>query len=218
MGVSLSTLTGRLGEKVPARNGVPADYDQICQEAVLQLGQDVPLIRTATLSIVSGTATYSLPTDFLFLIELEGLASPDGVIIGDSGLIPVSATWEERYYIGGGEITFDPTPTYSVSRDLRYGAVYELDDSNVYQRLTENGARVALLYGQYLALMEQANAVAGNAWRYQIGDEMVDKTKQGEGLRQMGEAALRRYEAAVKPLKAYGSRSRVGYGLDPDSF
>lgn len=214
MAVTLADLVGRLQRSVPARNGVPStdDYTQHVKDAVLQLSTDVPLVRLAELSIVNGTATYNLATDFLFLVELEGIASADGIIISDAGLIPVSALWEESYYIDGSTITFDPVPTYTMSRNYRYGALYELSgavDSETYARMTQNGARFALLYAEYLALAQQANAVAGDGWKYQIGDEMVDKSNQGRGLLGQAQGLLTQYESAIKTQKGYGSVGRV---------
>ena len=213
MAMTLAALVSRLQSAVPARNSVPSsdDYEQHVQDAVLQLATDVSLIRVATLSVVSGTATYNLASDYLFLIELEGVASPDGVIVSEAGLIPVSAEWDEEYYLDGSTITFDPAPTYTMSRDYRYGALHELTGSagsETYARLTQNGARVALLYAQYLALQQQAAVVAGDGWRYQIGDEMVDKSNQGRGLASQAAGLLGQYQMAVKPLKGYGSTAR----------
>lgn len=214
MAVTLADLKSRLQSAVPARGSVPSsgDYEQHVKDGVLQLSSDVPLVRVATLSIVNGTATYNLASDFLFLVELEGIASADGVILSDAGIVPVSALWEESYTVDGSTISFDPTPTYTMSRDYRYAALYELTGSpgsETYSRLTLNGARVALLYAQYLALTQQANVVAGDGWKYQIGDEMVDKSNQGRGL--LGQAAglLTQYQMAVgQQRKGYGSRER----------
>lgn len=208
MAVSLESMVSRLENQVPARNGVPADYEQVVQDAVLQLSQDVPRVAVGTLSVVAGTATYDLPSDFLFLIQLESLSNPDGIIISDAGIIPIPVHWEEQYYVDGAEITFDPTPTYTLTRQYRYAALYELDSNDVYQKLTTNGARVALLYAQYLALTEQANAVAGDGWRYRIGDEEVDKSKQGDGLGKRAQGLLDAYQREVKAQKGYGSRAR----------
>lgn len=213
MAVALNALVTRLQSAVPARNSVPSadDYEQHVKDAVLQLSTDVPLLRVATLSIVANTATYNLASDFLFLIELEGVASADGVLISDAGLIPVSAMWEEETYIDGTTITFDPTPTYTMSRDYRYAAIYELtgvDPDETYARMNQNGARLALLYAQYLALTQQANVVAGDGWRYQIGDEMVDKTRQGQGLLTQGQGLLTQYQGAIQSQKGYGSTAR----------
>lgn len=209
MGISLSTLVARLQGLAPALNGAPGDYGQLVQDAVAQLSGDVPMTKTAALAIVSGQAAYDLPSDFRFLISLERVARPDGLIIGNTGLIPVSASFEESYDIEGNRIVFTPTPTYSLSRTLRYGAGHVLDGSQIYQRLSENGARIALLYGQYLVLLAQANAMAPAGWKYQIGDEMVDKSSQSGKVREQADGLLKQYQLAVKPLKGYGMTGAV---------
>ena len=214
MAVTLADLVSRLQRSVPARNGVPSsdDYEQHVQDAVLQLSTDVPLVRAGTLSVVNGTAIYNLATDFLFLIEMGGIASAGGVIISSAGLIPVSTLWEESYTVDGSTITFDPVPTYTMGRDYRYAALYELTGSagsETYARLTQNGARVALLYAQHLALTQQANGVAGDGWKYQIGDEMVDKSNQSKGLLADAQVLLTQYQMTVKQQKGFaGSRAR----------
>lgn len=204
MGVSLVTLSRRLENSVPKVNGVPEDYDQLVKDSVEQISSDVPMTKTMTLTMVSGTAAYDLPADFRFLISLENVVRQGGVIIGNSGLIPITARFEESYDVEGNRIVFSPTPTYSLSRTLRYGAGHVLDGNNSYPRLTENGARIALLYAQHLALMAQANTVAPAGWKYQIGDEMVDKSGQAGKLREQADGLLKQYQAAVKPLKGYG--------------
>ena len=59
MTVPLADLVSRLQAAVPPRDGVPSssDYAQHVKDAVLQLGQDVPLRRTTALNVVRGTAT-----------------------------------------------------------------------------------------------------------------------------------------------------------------
>lgn len=215
MTVALADLVSRLQVAVPAKNDVPstADYQQHIKDAVLQLAQDVPLIRTAELAIVAGTATYTLPSDFLFLIAVDAIAghARDGVIIGSNGLVPVARDWCERCEVVGGEITFYPTPVYTTLRTLRYAALYELTGTSgneQYNALTQNGARIALLYAQYLALTQQASAVAGDGWRYQIGDEMVDKSNQGKGISNQADGLLSQYRRAVQQSKGYGSTGR----------
>ena len=42
-----------------------------------------------------------------------------------------------------------------------------------------------------------SNAVATGGWKYTIGDETVDKTKQGENLRKSIKALLDEYLEAV---------------------
>ncbi len=208
MSVSLATLAARLQVAVPARSGVPADYNQLAQDAVAQLGWDVPAVRTAALAIEPGVASYALPDDFLFVIELPSVA--DLVMTGDTlvtaaGLVPLSGYAgygiDEIYEIGGGEITFYPTPAHSLTRSIRYAAGHVLDEVECYPRLNENAARIALLYGQYLALMAQAATTAADSWKYSIGDESVDKSGQAKGLRETAEGLLAQYQRAISGLK-----------------
>ena len=205
MTISIAQLADRLQRAAPARNGVPGDYERLAQDAVLQLSQDIPVITTVTVQVTAGQATYDLPADFLYEIELAGLPAQGGVIVSNGGLIPVSSNWEETHYVEGATLRFDPVPTYSTTRILRYAAQH-VATAGVYPRLSENGARVAMLYGQYLALMEQANAVAGDAWSYKIGDESVDKRGQGAAIQAQASAALTNYQNAIRPLQGYGSR------------
>jgi hypothetical protein len=163
MTISIAQLADRLQRTVPARNGVPGDYERLAVDAVHQLSQDVPVITAVTIQVVAGQAAYGLPADFLYEIELTGLPAQGGVIVSNGGLIPVGNGWEETHYIEGDTLRFDPVPTYSTTRTLRYAAQH-VATAGVYPRLSENGARVAMLYGQYLALMEQANATAGDGW------------------------------------------------------
>jgi len=206
--IALTVLVARLQSAVPQRNGAPADYARLVQDAVAQLSQDVPIITTATIAVVAGVASYQLPADFLFEIELSGLAASGGVIIGDGGLVPVAAGWEEAHYVEGDQLRFDPAPGYSMARTLRYAAGHVLA-GGFYPRLSENGARIALLYAQHLALTEQAVAVAGDGWSYKIGDESVDKRGQGAAIQAQAAAVLANYQNAVKALRGYGSQYRA---------
>jgi hypothetical protein len=208
MTVSLQTLADRLQRAVPARNGVPGDYEQLCRDAVAQLSQDLPVITSATIQVTAGVAAYALPADFLSVIELGGVGGGSGVIVGDNGLIPVGGGWQEMHYIEGDSIRFEPVPAYTAARTLRYAAQYTANAGGVYPRLSENGARVALLYAQYLALLEQANAVAGDGWSYKIGDESVDKRGVGAAIQAQAAQALTGYHNAMRPLQGYGSRYR----------
>ena len=205
MTIAIATLADRLQRAVPARNGVPGDFERLAQDAVQQLSQDVPVITAATIQVTAGQAAYELPPDFLYEIELAGVPVQGGVIVGSNGLIPVGSGWEETHYIEGDTLRFDPVPTYTATRTLRYAAQH-VAVAGVYPRLSENGARVAMLYGQYLALMEQANAVAGDGWSYKVGDESVDKRGQGAAVQAQASAALSSYQNALRPLQGYGSR------------
>lgn len=181
---------------------------QVVEDAVEQLSQDVPIQTSTTLSIVSGTATYDLPAEFLFLIELPALVSSDNVLLSDGGIIPMATAWEERWYVEGDSIRFEPTPSYTMVRTLRYAARHVLSDG-VWPRLSENAARIALLYGRYLALQQQASTLAEGGWRYKIGDEEIDKSRQGSAMLEQVNAALEGYRTAVRQLQSYGSVHRV---------
>ena len=200
MAVSLATLRTRLESDVPARGGIPGDeqYERAVRDAVADYGRRNPLRKLTTLSIVSGTATYDLPDDFLRVITLESLTSPDGVIISAEGLIPVSATYSERYYITGTQITFDPTPTFTVSRDLWYAATYVLDDSYEYADMTEADAGIVLLKARALAKRMQADGVtAGDIIEYQVGDARVKRADLGKSLSSAAVTLEQEYLAAV---------------------
>jgi hypothetical protein len=206
--VALSTLAARLTAAVPVKYGQPADYNQLVKDAIAQLSQDVPIVTSTDLAIVSGTASYTLPTDFLFVISLASLTAPgQGVIIGAS-LVPVPQSFSERYYIEGDQIRFVPTPTYTVARTLRYAACHVLNAAVVYPRLTENGARIAMLYAQHLALSAQAAVGGAAAWKYSIGDEMVDKSRAGTALMEQADGLLKQYQQAIRGLKGTGMRAQ----------
>ena len=209
MSIALAVLADRLQRAIPQRNDAPSDYEQLAREAVAQLSQDLPIVTATAIQVVAGVASYALPADFLHLIELGGVVwTGSRVILGDNGIVPLAGDWQEATYIEGDTLRLDPVPAYTATRTLRYAAAHILA-GGVYGRLSENGARVALLYGQYLALMEQANAQAGDGWSYKIGDESVDKRGLAAAIQTQAAAALSNYNNAVRPLKGYGSQYKA---------
>jgi hypothetical protein len=199
MGIALADLKTRLESAVPARDSVPSStqYEQCVKDAVADYGRRRPMQRRTTLSIINGTATYDLPSDFHRIVKLESLTHQDGVINSSEGLIPVSSSFTENYTIAGRTVTFWPTPTYSLTRDLWYLAIHVLDASSEYTYLTDEDASVLILLAQAKALRLQANAVAGDAWKYEFGDERVDKTNQVKALRDQAAFLEREYGEAV---------------------
>lgn len=209
MSVALAALVARLQGAVPQRDGAPADYEQLCTDAVAQLGLDVPIVASTAIQVTAGVASYALPADFLYLIDLTAGAPVQGnILVSDAGLVPLAGGWAEAYYVEGSSLRFEPVPAYSARRTLRYAAGYALAGGS-YARLSENGARIALLYAQYLALSEQANAQAGDGWSYKIGDESVDKRGLAAAINAQSLAALEAYAVALRPLKGYGSQYRA---------
>lgn len=207
MSISLALLTARLQSMAPPRNGLPADYEQLVRDAVAQLGRDVPIITSAEIVIIAGQATYDLPADFLFLIELES-AVGNAYLGGGGGIVALTAWQSERALVEGDTLRLAPTPVYGMARTLRYAAGYAITDG-AYSRLSENGARIALLYATHLALMAQAADAAAGAWKYQIGDEMVDRSQHGRAVNEQAGGALKQYQSAVAQLRGYGQRARM---------
>jgi len=204
--VALATLVARLQAAVPARGDAPseAQYELAVEDAVEDYGARRPMQQTCDVAVTRGVAGYVLPDDFVKLIRFESLQAPDGVLNTPEGLIPVPATFRERVMVQGGRLALSPTPAYSATRRLWYGAKHVLDESQVYPLMTESEARIVLLKAQALALGLQANSVAGSGWRYRIGDEEVDKSKLGAGLREQAQAREAEYRAALEALGCWG--------------
>ena len=209
MSMTLAALVAKVTAAVPTRNGAPSadQYEGCVQDAAEDLSARMSHQKVVTLSIVAGTGSYALPSDFLRAIRIEALLATDGVLISDVGLIPVDAAWEELHTYAGQTLTITPTPVYTTSRRLWYVAGHVLDDNEAYPDMTSQEGALVALKAQALALGLQANAALREGWRYQIGDELVDKaglaaefSKQAAAL---DEVYRRAVLAAVGP---YGSR------------
>jgi hypothetical protein len=178
---TLAVLIAELQSEVPAVNSVPTvtQYTQAIKDAVAEFSRRCGLAKVATLSIVSGTATYNLPSDFLKMIMLESVSGADGVIISDSGIIPISADWDETYQIVNKVITFSPTPAYSMTREYRYKMAWVLSgasESETYADMGEDEAQIVMLKAKSLAKEKLANALAsGGGMKYSLGAVSVDK-------------------------------------------
>lgn len=215
MSISLNELTDRLAADVAARDSIPSaeQYRRLVIAAVTDFGQRAGRYKIATLSIVSGTATYALPTDFVRLTQLESLQYPDNLMITGAGLTPLPQSFQERHTIAGGQITFYPTPSYSITRYLHYQAGWVLDAGDNYDELEEGHAEILLQHAASKALTLQANHYAAQAWQYQVGDERVSKEKLAEALRAQSKAVNEAYVAAITTYNSsYGSRASYPEG------
>lgn len=188
----LSLLVDRLADDVPAEDGVPSEeqYERAVQDAVRDFSERCGLEQIASLNIVPGTATYDLPEDYLKMISLESFASADGVIISAQGLIPISATWQERHTIRNGQITFRPTPTFTMAREFSYKAAWVstvLEDDYApdedFETMGEREARIVLLKAKSIAMNKLSNAQAGSAIKYSFGAVSEDLTGGAESTR-----------------------------------
>lgn len=207
MSVLLSDLVERLAADVPAEDSVPSNtqYEKAIQDAVRDFSERCGLERISTLNIVPGTATYDLPADYLKMISLESFASADGVIISAQGIIPISANWEEHHTIRNGQITFYPTPTFTMAREMRYKAAWigtdiAADASEAadidYETMGEREARIVLLKAQANALGKQSNAMSGQILKYSLGAVSVDKGTNVDDKRKKVDAFRDEYLAA----------------------
>lgn len=178
---TLAALVSILQSEVPAVNSTPttAQYQQAIKDAVIEFSRRCGRGIWAELSIVSGTATYDLPADFLSLISLEMMVGVDGVLISNTGIIPISADWEEEYTVRNKQITFTPTPTYTVTRDYKYKAAWVLtgdSGSETYATMGEDEAQIVMLKAKQFAMEKKANAMASSGgMKYSLGAVSVDK-------------------------------------------
>lgn len=172
----LSELVERLADDVPAEDGVPSteQYENAVRDAIRDFSERCGLEVIGTLNVVSGTATYDLPADFLRLIRLTQLGG-QGVLFGEnSQIIPLNSGWTEKHTIRNSRITFYPIPRYSLAREFSYKAAWiatEVDDygDEDYSELSEREARIVLLKARSLALTKLANAQAGSSLKYSFG-------------------------------------------------
>jgi len=188
MGTTLAVLIAELQSEVPAVNSLPTttQYTQAVKDAVAEFSRRCGLVKMADLSIVANTATYSFPDDFLKLISLTSLAGVDGVIISNSGIIPVSADWTEEYTIANKQITFKPTPTYTLTRGYKYKAGWVLTGANpneTYATMGDDEKQIVMLKAKQLATEKiyKAQASAGGM-KYSFGAVSVDKGAGADSL------------------------------------
>jgi hypothetical protein len=205
MSTALASLVARLTTAVPARDGTPSapQYQQCCEDAVADYAERRPNQKVTTISVMAGTAAYALPSDFVRQIRFEPLTVSDGVLVVTSGLIALDADFDEIYTFAGGYLTIYPTPMYAAGRVLLYAAGHVLNSSDAYPDLSAADARIVLLKAQQLALDIQGNVAAQSGWKYQIGDEMVDKSGLAGKYRDQAAYLQKQYEDAI--LKAAGS-------------
>ena len=220
MTVKLARLVTHVTHDVPARNDIPSEmqYEECVKRAIVDFGRRKPLVKETTISIEANVAGYDLPADFLYVIDIEALATGEGgVLVSSSGLIPMGPGYKETYTVANGQITFVPTPTYSYDRRVWYAAGYALDAaSQEYIDLTEDLIDVVLLKARALAVGLQAGKAAQEAWQYTVGDEKVSKERLAENMRAEAKRLTDEYEAVVQTMtRNTGLRSTyIGQSYD----
>jgi hypothetical protein len=205
--ISVAELVARLSADVPEYDGAPADqqYRRAVLDAVADLSARKPMVKSASLDVVSGQASYVLPDDFLRFIGLETPYTQDGVIVTGDGIVPVGArspvAW--RTEVSGLTLTLDPVPTFDFTYTLRYAAKHALTGdapTDRYETLTDELANVALLKARSIALGFIAAKVSRDAWTYKEAEQQVDKREQSKAIRAEATAANDEYVAAIKAL------------------
>jgi hypothetical protein len=198
---TLAALVTLLQQEVPAVDGVPTSeqYNQAVKDAVMEFSRRCGLTKISTLSIVSGTATYSLPADFLRMISLDALVGVDGVIVGQNGLIPLSKDFEEEFIINPGtkQITFYPTPAYSMTRYFKYKGGWVATGAD-YTTIGEDEARIVILKAKAIAFGKQSNAAAGSSLKYSFGAVSEDLDGGSESSANSASDAEKEFLAACE--------------------
>jgi hypothetical protein len=184
MSKALADLIVELQEDVPAVDGVPseAQYERAIKDAVIEFSRRCGLKKSATISIVAGTADYALPDDFLAMIEMESPYDLEHqIVITPTGIIPFGSAatpFEEEITIRNKTLTIVPTPTYTVDRFLEYKAGWALDENSAYD-LTDDEVQIVMLKAKGICFDKLANAGAGG-FKYSVGNMSVDKSGMGE--------------------------------------
>jgi hypothetical protein len=182
MSITLAYLISELQSEVPAVNNVPtsAQYIQAIKDAVAEFSRRCGLVKMADLSIVANTATYSFPDDFLKLVSLNSLVGIDGVIISSRGIIPMPMNWTEEYTIANKQITFKPTPTYTLTRGYQYKAGWVLtgtSGSETYATMGDDEKQIVMIKAKGIANEKIMNAIgSGGNMKYSFGAVSVDKS------------------------------------------
>lgn len=219
MTVQKSWLVERLQAVVPCKDGSPSStgYAAAIDAAVLAFSQRAPLVRVSSLSIVAGTATYSLPADFLSLISFD--QTTDGnVALTSSGIVPLGDQYSDAYNIIGLTLVFEDAPTFNETRDLRYNARHMTDASVAYPDLVPLQAEAVILKATADLLRQRAALEAGNAWSYRIGDESIDKKGLGDSVFKAADMFDAQFEKAVAALVGGGPASTYGVRSDYSAY
>jgi len=185
---TLAALIAELQSEVPSVNSVPtvAQYTQAIKDAVAEFSRRCGLVKMADLNIVANTATYALPDDFLKMVSLTSIVGMGGVILSPSGIIPVSKNWTEQYTIANKQITFKPTPTYTMTRCYQYKAGWVLTGTNpneTYATMGDDEKQIVMIKAKGLANEKIMNAIgSGGNMKYSFGAVSVDKSSSVDGI------------------------------------
>jgi hypothetical protein len=229
MSVSQSSLISRLAALIPTRDGIPtsSQQQQAIVDAVAALSSRLPMTKQTTLTLTAGTSSYSLPSDFLFLIRLQypdasrvpyryngyDCSSAYSTSAGLVAVAPYRRITRDDYTIVGQTITFTPPALQAGDYTLRYGAAHVLEgDGDTYADMDEAFAAVVVLKAQADVLRLQAAQAAQDAdvTGYEQGDVSIelDGSKGNKALLTQAGALDSEYERRVMHMQgAQGMRA-----------
>lgn len=192
--MSLSKLVQLLENDVPQIEATPGrlQVEQAVRAAVDDFSMRAPMRKVTAINLVSGVVSYAMPLDFSKLIKVTPVSGSDtGLVAVPMGLTP------EKAFVQGDKLVFYPPPTSSGQREVHYAARYALDEARNYQDMTEPIAHIVLLKAKAILTNLLATNTGGDGWKYSIGDESVDKSTQGNNLRQNADHFHNVYMEAV---------------------
>jgi hypothetical protein len=201
MSIALSDLVARLKTNVAVSNGVPTDpqYEQAVRDAVNDFNEAATRLKSTTLAVTSGVDTYALPADFVKFVALKSLtlSRPD-LLVTPGGLVPLREPLSETITIEGTVLRITPTPAYTLTRELRYGAGHIASGAPAaYAEMTEREARIVLLLASSYATSCQAAVKVGGVTEYAIGDVRAKVGNAATDLQAQADAWLKQYQAAL---------------------
>lgn len=188
---------------VPAVNGRPTaeQYETAVRSAVGHFSNRAGMVKRAEINVVSGTASYTLPDDFVSIIKFDDVIAGSVLVQPGGNLIPLGPGFAtERYTVAGRTLTLIPTPTYSLTRGIWYKAGHALNAAQAYPDMTDEMSDIVLIKAQANALKYLGVGVAGDGWHYSIGDVTVDKGGQPKSYREIADSLDAEFEQRVKAL------------------
>lgn len=210
MAKSLIGLIAELKNQVDQQDDYPTDdqYRQAVVDAVRDLNTRLPYRNEVELSIVSGTAAYTLPADFFRVIRFESpYYDGGGTVITGSGIIPRSKIGKNRdewFKVFNGTMTLVPTPTYDDTRRLWYQAIHVLDEDDEYPNMDDWWAGIMLIQARSILLSLLAGSLSQSGAgleSYQLGDFRIERGKGIERMREESKRAHEEYIQAVRDAK-----------------
>ena len=187
---------------------VDAGLETIIDEAAKEYSKKRPMSKLHTFSIISGTGTYDLPSDFLFELYVplaDRWKYEDRLQNTPQGLVPLSASWQAptEFLIQGDQIEFSPEPTSNFDLEIKCAARHLLTspgDIDTYVTLPAKDQELVILKAHAICMRRLATDSA-KLFKYTKGDVTIDKSvrakQYADRSRDLNEEWDNRMETAV---------------------